>query len=780
MHRVGRAFASIGSIIVGAIALSSGIASAKQPAPPAPAPAPPPPAPTPPAPAPDTPAPAPDTPAPDAPAPDALPIAISGRVIDKLGRPIAKAIVSLEGSSATATTNRDGYFTYTAPVGATLVISSDRYGVALATVTGPILDDVVLLTDLATEEIEIADQAPTPATGAAQLDREELQRIPGTGGDVVRALTAMPGVVNVQIPVGYSGVVIRGASPQDSKVLIDEFEIPILFHPFGFRAIVPTESIQSLTFVPGGFDVAYGRSSSGIVLLETRPGSEKRSTQAELSLVDGGIIAQGPLGEKTRYMAALRRSVIDFALPVFIPDSVDLSLTTVPQYWDEQLRVDHEISSKWALSVSSVGTTDKFELFTTKDEDAGSKRFYSRTRFVRLTAAAKYHEGPWTASLALSGMVSDFLAEIGLYQRLDVKTSLVTPRVVVTRTESNAIGLKDVVWSAGTEAQVGYSTTDLAIPLERREGEPFPPYDPKDTSSRFKGSVWFPDFAAWTSVAANFDPRIRISGGVRADVFGRPRELAIQPRTEIAVQVLKPLKARFGAGAYRRPPEFQSEFLEKDLKSERSQQLTMGLEYTPIPGVRIQGSMYYTFRTALITHNADGSLGNSGRGESKGAEILAVATTGSLFAWLGYSYSNSVRVDKPGATPRLFDYDQPHSLNAALSWRKGRWQLGGRFSVYSGLPSTPVVGAEFDSDRNLHIPIPGAINSDRSPTHHQFDVRVDYGWKWGPVQMLAFLDVQNVYLNRTIVTYFYSYDYTQKAAFESLPLIPSIGLRGVL
>ena len=79
----------------------------------------------------------------------------------------------------------------------------------------------------------------------------------------MRTLTAMPGVVNVQIPLGYSGVVIRGSSPQDSKVLIDDFEIPILFHPLGFRAIVPAESIQSLTFIPGGFDVAYGRSSSG-------------------------------------------------------------------------------------------------------------------------------------------------------------------------------------------------------------------------------------------------------------------------------------------------------------------------------------------------------------------------------------------------------------------------------------------------------------------------------------------------------------------------------------
>ena len=701
-------------------------------------------------------------------------------MIDPLGHPIAGATVTVEDATEQATTDRDGRFKIVAPMNATLVFASEHHGVALAIVTGATHEDVVLFIDVSNENIEITGEAPTAATGAAQLGREDLQRLPGTGGDIVRALTAMPGVVNLQIPLGYSGVVIRGSSPQDSKVLVDDFEIPVLFHPLGLRAIVPAESIQTLTFIPGGFDVAYGRSSSGFVLLTTRPGADQRSTQAEVSLIDGGLIAQGPVGDKTRYMIALRRSVLDFVVPLVLPSSVDLSLTTVPQYWDEQLRVDHELSAKWNLSVSSLGTDDVFELFTSKNKDAGAKRFFSRTRFIRLTAAAKYHDGDWQAQLGLSGMLSDLRAEIGLYQSLNIRTPLVTPRAVVTRSSEQAIGLKEVVWSSGAEAQIGHSSVDLALPLERREGEPFPPYDPKDTTSHFTGSVWFPDFAAWTSVAANFDPRIRITAGLRADLFGRPRELALQPRTEIQLKLLATLSARFGAGAYRRPPEFQSEFLENNVKSERSDQLTMGLECKPILGVRIQGSLYYTDRTALITHNPDGTLGNNGRGTSKGAELLAMVHGGSWFGWIGYSYSHSERVDAPGGTPRLFDYDQPHSLNVAASWKRGHWQLGARFQLYSGLPFTPVVGSEFDSDRNLHIPIPGEVNSERAPIHHQLDVRIDYAWKWGSTAWLAYLDVQNVYLDRSVITYFYSYDYSQRSAFESLPLIPSFGLRAVL
>src|SRR5262249_46910654 len=277
----------------------------------------------------------------------------------------------------------------------------------------------------------------------------------------------------------------------------------------------------------------------------------------------------------------------------------------------------------------------------------------------------------------------------------------------------------------------------------------------------FHGSVWFPDFAAWSSVAATFDPRIRVTLGARADYFARPRELAVEPRGEIKFKLTDELTSRWAAGMYRRPPEFQSEFLDKNVQGERATQLIMGLEYAPILGVRVQGSLYYTDRTSLITHNADGTLNNNGRGTSKGAELLAMIHGGAWFGWLGYSYSNSIRRDTPAGAQRLFDYDQPHSLNFAASWRHGHWQLGGRFQLYSGLPYTPVIGAEFDSDRNLHIPMPGAINSQRAPIHHEIDLRVDYNWKWGSTAMLLYLDIQNVYFNRSIITYFYSYDYSQ-------------------
>ena len=78
-----------------------------------------------------------------------------------------------------------------------------------------------------------------------------------------------------------------------------------------------------------------------------------------------------------------------------------------------------------------------------------------------------------------------------------------------------------------------------------------------------------------------------------------------------------------------------------------------------------------------------------------------------------------------------------------------------------------------------HIRAAVAISADQIQPS-SIDLRVDRTWRIGAMDLTAFVDVQNVYLNDSVVTYFYSYDFTQRSAFKSLPLIPSIGIRGVL
>jgi outer membrane receptor protein involved in Fe transport len=691
---------------------------------------------------------------------------VRGRVVDATGTPVRGATITVEGKERGVTTTADGSFTIDdASEGASLIVMKDGFAVGLATAGQS--DDVVLVAEVA-ETIEIEAEVGPTTQGGAKLTREQVQRLPGTGNDIVRSLQAMPGVASYPLPLGTSGIVIRGSSPQDSKVFIDDFEVPSLYHDIGFRSIVPAEAIDSLEYQPGGFDVAFGRAASGIVNLTTRAAAGDKQ-QAEGGASELGLLTQGSSG-KLRYMVAFRRSTVDLILPALMPDDLDLSLTTVPRYYDEQIRLDYKLSSTWNLRVSSLGSDDALELYTSKDQNA-DKRFMNRTRFVRLTAAARYHDDNWTVNLAVSGMALQSTFERGLYQHLDVVEPSITTRGELART----IGATEVRF--GGENVITDHRIDLALPSDRREGEPVQPDDPMDVTSQYTGSIVTKNLATWANLSTHLDKRIRFSGGIRVDAYTRTGDTVVQPRGELQIKLTKKLLARFSAGAYSRPPEHQTEILETGLRAERSTQLIAGTTYEPAAGVRLQSSLYYTDRRRLITR-VDNMLTNQGRGTTYGAEVLAIANRGPFLGWLAYSYSHSTRIDEPGAERRLFDYDQPHNLSVAGSYKRGRWTFGARFRAASGLPMTPVEMGVFDSDANIHYPIFGEVNSDRAPLHHQLDIRIDKTWKWGPVKMSKFLDIQNVYLNDSVVTYFYGFDYTQRAAFRSLPIMPTAGLRG--
>ena len=701
----------------------------------------------------------------------AEPTTVHGRVLDANGKPIAGATVSVEGSAVATTTDAQGRYALSGvEPGASLLVIADGYGAGIGT-AGDIVLDVQ-----SSETIEVNGERPPQAQGAATLDRDQLERMPGARNDVMQTLSAMPGVASYPLPLSMTGVVIRGSSPQDSKVLIDDFEVPLLYHYLGFRSVVPSEAIDTLEYIPGGFGVAYGRASAGIVSLTTRAGSSKRSQQFETSAGELGLLGQGSF-HHGRYMIALRRSAIDLLMPLMLPDDVDLALTTVPRFYDGQLRIDYTISDKWTVRASSIGSDDAMELYTSRDKNA-DKRFLNRGRFLRATTSAHYHDGPLTAKLAVSGILQQQTFERGEYQHLDQRSPALTTRAEVGRSVNEWGGLHELELRTGFENVTTRHRLDIAVPALRREGEPPTSDDPMEVTERYVGYVETANLAGWSSLAASLDERVRFNVGLRVDAYTRADDVAAQPRGELQVKVQPTLVARVSAGAYSRPAEYQTELLDPTLKAERSQQLIAGVLYEPIEGVRLQSSLYHTRRWNLVTRDMMGELGNEGRGATYGGELVGMLQRGSWFGWLAYAYSHSTRVDLPGGVVRLFDYDQPHSLNVAGSYRIGRWQFGARFRLHSGLPTTPVVDAIYDSDANIYYPVYGAVNSERAPMHHQLDVRVDRTSHWGPIKITQFVDIQNVYMNETVVGYFYGFDYTQRAAFRMLPIIPTAGLRG--
>jgi TonB-dependent Receptor Plug Domain len=692
-------------------------------------------------------------------------------------------VVTIDGTSITATTDANGRFSIAAPAGVTLVVSSADHEISLVQVTGDQLPDIELLRigERSTEVIEVVGDAPIEAPGATTVGRGELRTIPGGGNDLLASVDILPGVTSGPSggPTSFNGVVIRGSAPEDSKILVDGFKVPILYHTVGFRSILPFESIETLEYLPGGFDVSYGRATSGVISVTTRRGDDQLGGYGELSMIDGGVLAQGSAGKDSSFLVALRRSTIDLILPTLIPDDTDINLATVPRYWDLQARYDTSLGENTQLAFSLLGADDSLELYIDDERDL-DERFFNRTRFVRALADLRWRRGPWALSLAAAPMLTEITFKTGRMQdftSIQLENGL---RSELVHSVARRWGLENVVTRVGVEADIGRADLNLVVSQVPDEGQPRDPnIDYDDIRLRFKGVIWVPDVATWVATAANFGAA-RLTAGLRVDAFGRVREVSVQPRLELAVSLPATLKIRLAAGFYSRPPEFQAEYLDKELDPELTKQAVLGAELNPLQGLKLQASTYYTDRTRMLTGGLNGKYSNTGRGTTFGGELLAIYRRSDVSAWLSYSLARSTRVDSPGAPSRLFDYDQPHDVNLSLSWTLGRWQLGGRFRYSSGQPYTPVLSSVYDSDADRYVPLFGEINSERLAAHHQLDLRVDRSWKTGRVTLTAFLDVQNVYLNAAVAGYGYSFDYSERFLFESLPILPMLGLRGEL
>jgi hypothetical protein len=583
------------------------------------------------------------------------------------------------------------------------------------------------------------------------------ENVPGTGDDPMLELGLSTALVDAPL---LDGIAMRGGTAADTRVLLDGFEIPYLWHGGHLRSVVAPQ-ISDATAITDGTDLAFGRAAS---FVNIRTDVEPRdSLEVGASLLDGSVAGQARLF-KTGYRGA---AVFRHSLVEGISDAT---------YFDVLDRTVVQLSDRWSLELSGIGARD--------DQRAGDqpghaipREFAGRLEFWRLALAARYRTKSFNVWFAVSHLASSRDVVRGPQHLHEYNRSADT-RMIAERSWDKALGLSDVVWPVGTETNATHHDLDIAMPREARDGSPQSPLPATtDTTTRFGGTFWTPDAAMYTSLAASLSRELRATGGVRVDRFGRGNDVATQPRGALDLTLTKRIVARLAAGAFRRPPQHGEELLYSELHPERTTQLTTTLHYNFDPVTFAEATAYYIDRTHLIVRDrATDALVNTGRGTSYGVEVMANATFGKWFAAGSASLSKSTRVDYERAGERRADLDQPFRFDATSGYRAGHWQVAARVQLFSGLPVTPIAAAVYNVDNDHYDPLFGRINSDRLPFHHQVDLRVDRVFRIrGDVTLAVVLDIANAYVTSTPIAYHYSYDYRERLDV-TLPIVPYLGL----
>ena len=647
----------------------------------------------------------------------------------------------------------------------------------------------------------VTARPPSP-DGGFRLAGREAASLPGAAGDPGRALENAPGVG--RLAPGADGLVLWGATPQESRVLLDGVEIPALFHFGGWRSLVPAESIRSAEVSPGAFSADYGRAVGGLVKLESvSPSSESRHAWLAADPLDVSLGASGPLSPRVGFFAAGRFGYLDH-LSGLLASRESRTLMPLPAYRDAIGSATVDLGVGRSLTVEVLGSHDRrdLELDLTSPIDILAE---ARTRdFARAMLRYREIEGhEVTSALAFVGQDRAALdQQLGL-----VPVAQHSGDIMVGARLSHAIGLEKHWLEGGIDGLVGIwqlsRTGSLTNPP--REGD-------LTVFGAPLGSAVASD--AWHPILANIAPyamaelrwgRLELRPGLRIDgeLVSGDRVLpptgltprvgfsrtywSPEPRLAMTVTTTHWLDLGLAGGIHHQPPDaadLSAVFGSPSLGPSRA--LDGVVSAIGRRGVwRVESAGFVRRLDNLAVRNPDSQAGlaqalvAAGQGRSYGIQFLirAECRSSGICAHLAYTLSRSERRG-PGATPwRLLDFDQTHVLTAALGYRGRKWYGGARARYATGMPRTPVVGSFFDGSAGEYRPILGEVNSSRLPSFAELDVRVEREWRWPWATVALSAEIVNATNRTNPEEIVYSGEYANHAYIRGLPLLPLVGLR---
>ncbi len=647
------------------------------------------------------------------------------------------------------------------------------------------------------EEIVISATRETQNVSETRLEMSEVRKVAGTQGDLVKIVQSLPGVAR-----GYAfgtssgaGIVVRGAAPEDSRVMLDGHEIPLLYHFGGLKSVLNSDLLESIDFLPGGFGAEFGDAIGGVVKVDTRRSSPRRyDGYVEIGMLDAGFYVEGPLGEDAGFVAAARRSTVDIWLPHVLPSDLGLELTVAPVYYDYQAKLDWSPLAEGRLSLLVFGSHDEMKFLLNKPPSGDPSLRGDMSMWVDFhRAILKWLQAPTervNLKLSVAAGLDRARVGMGIDRYMNISVPSLELRTEVLWDLSDGLRL-----AAGLEGGMADFRASMSIPRPPKEGE-LPSKFFTQQLLRGEESIFTGSSSAHLQAEVKPLSSLWLTAGLRADWYGPPLwDFSTSPRFGARWSPRQGTVLKAAAGLYQQAPqpdELSDVIGNPDLILERAWHYTLGLEQVMPWRMKLEVETFVkTVDRLVVPEESEKIYSNRGIGRINGLEVLLRRDAPeSVFGWVAYTLMRSRRRDGPGEPWRLFDFDQTHILTVVLGWRlstgpasphhayRQGWELGLRFQLVSGNPYTPVVDVVFDADYDTYQWVPGEPNSKRLPLFHQLDLRVDYTWAFEYWALSVFLDVQNVYDHRAAEAVRYNYDATEQAYIEGLPILPFLGIRG--
>ena len=632
----------------------------------------------------------------------------------------------------------------------------------------------------------VADQFG--AVSNSFFNREELRSAVGAGSDVMRALDGMPGLVSTGDFANFS---VRGRGPRDNLFFVDGLPFDRLVHfdqtlgeeedigGGGRFSIFAPNSITGAEFSAGGWSAAYGGRSGSLLMLDVAGGTPTPSASLRVDIAGLEFSYEGPSGVRDDTTLFLTARNFDFGRVFDFIDEKDIGQ---PELTDIVLKTVTELDARNTIEFLGIYAPEEYS----RDID-------------NVLASPDFEDVALLDSeqdLSLAGITWKRLVGQGgewsnrLYVRQNDKTSSegeAFPDLVPEGTPAEGIPVREQLLTVGEkETEIGWRSdyvaqnrygqgsaglriwqvdVDYFVFLREdwdrfvyRTTDPRPPgqdyitltpenvnslYTARETSYAAFGEQVF-EFDAWD-----------LRAGLRYDRDGFSSESLVSPRLAANWRVGPGFRIAATAGVFYQSPRFLVRSASPDnfaIENEQITHLSVGFERDFGRNWSLLVEPYYQVLDNLVVAEGrtSGRAANDGEGTNLGVDL--VLTRRFANGWFGnvvYAYNDARIDDNDGLGEYDADFNRTHFFSVGGSWEiNSRWKVGARWKWATGRPADDFIINEDVLGPGQPLRFSKELtrqNALRLDDFHSLNIRVDYRRSVGPVDLVAFIDVINVY-----------------------------------
>lgn len=683
---------------------------------------------------------------------------ISGKVLEASSEEVLiGASVYVPSLKRGITTNQYGFFSLKIPSGIHEIVVSfvghNQQTITLDTQKEQSITVRLEGTKTLEEVIVRGQKNDFREVGVTSISMAKLKEIPTILGesDVLKALAFTPGVTNGA--EGSAGLYVRGGTPEQNLVLLDEAPIYNTSHIFGFLSIFNTDAIKNIDLYKGGFPARFGGRLSSVVDISMKDGN-KLESKKELSfgILSSRFLIEGPFSRgKSSYMFSGRTMNTGF---IFLPSYIKL--------WSGSML--REFNSIWFYDVNAkmnFNLNDKnqlyFSLYNNYDywlniEQNANRKSGTTLNWGNTTSTLRYNH-TFSNNLFAKFAVIYSGFNYAFKNQADITTADKTTTTGFTVRNN----IKDLIVKTGIEFTPSTSYTLRAGAehtwhrFEPGSVEIINTSDEVNTTQIGKNKTLFTQESAVYAENHFQTDKFRLNAGLRMANLSvdNINYFSFEPRLGLTYRVHNQHDIKFGLSRMRQflhqlssngigiPNDIWVTATEK-VKPSTAQQIDVGWDYRLDENKKWEISVdaYYKQLTDLIDYPQGSDIITNFQedwqdlvvknveGKAYGLEFMLRKNLGKFNGWISYTRSISERrtseINNGNWYPSRFQRE--HSLAVVLNTKLSKkWSFSANFVYQSGFPVTLPEAAGLGLD-GRPVLIYTDRNNARMPDYHRADI----------------------------------------------------------